>query len=113
MAEGQGNSENEESGPAPDSLNMSAPNGAVSIESMVEAYAQEYDNLDHTLDEIDSWMNKLEEQNDSLNAQLDELLESSRQTRKELQQQNESELMETDNLTDSSNSDSHKPKQTD
>jgi hypothetical protein len=40
------------------------------------------------MDEIDSWMTKFEQQNDSLNAQLDDLLESSRQTRKELQEQN-------------------------
>jgi len=41
----------------------------------------EYEALDATLDEIDTWMNKLEEQNDSLNAQLDDLLQSSKQVR--------------------------------
>ena len=42
------------------------------------------------MDEIDSWMTKLEQQNDSLYAQLDDLLESSRQARRELQEQNNS-----------------------
>ncbi|XP_052220665.1 uncharacterized protein LOC127837533 isoform X2 [Dreissena polymorpha] len=47
----------------------------------------QYEHLDHTLDELDSWMNKLEEQNDNLSAELDALLESSRLVRRELQQE--------------------------
>lgn len=72
-----------------------APNGGISFDLMVEAYAQEYESLDNTLNEIDSWMTKLEQQNDDLNKQLDDLLESSRQTRKEIQAQNQTNPNET------------------
>lgn len=48
----------------------------------------EYESLDHTLDEIDTWMNKIEEQNDDLNAQLDDLLQSSKEARRELEEEN-------------------------
>ena len=51
----------------------------------------EYANLDHTLDEIDSWMNKIEQQNDTLYAELDTLLESSRQARAELEEMRQQE----------------------
>jgi len=47
--------------------------------NIVSLLLTEYEALDATLDEIDTWMNKLEEQNDSLNAQLDDLLQSSKQ----------------------------------
>ena len=52
----------------------------------------EYQNIDHTLDEIDSWMTKLEEQNDNLFSELEQLLESNRQARKELQEQQKQDV---------------------
>lgn len=63
----------------------------------------EYENLDHTLDEIDSWMNKLEEQNNSLSNELDLLLESSRQARLELKElDKESTNTDSNEVMDSS-----------
>lgn len=58
-------------------------------------------------------MTKLEQQNDSLNAQLDELLESSRQARKELQEVKESENVDSDAPMDTSSSDSNNQKEND
>lgn len=57
-------------------------------------FISEYNSIDQTLDEIDSWMTKLEEQNDNLFTELEELLQSSRQARKELQEQQEQDLLE-------------------
>lgn len=63
----------------------------------------EYENLEHTLDEIDVWMDKIEEQNDSLNVQLDDLLQSSKETRKALQEENMKALMESEEETPEDN----------
>ena len=52
-------------------------------------YFLEYEHLNKTLDEIDSWMNTLESRNDSLYSQLQELLKSSKETRQEFQMMNE------------------------
>jgi septation ring formation regulator EzrA len=52
-------------------------------------YFLEYEHLNKTLDEIDSWMTTLESRNDSLYSQLQELLKSSKETRQELQMMNE------------------------
>lgn len=43
------------------------------------------------MDELDSWMTNIESRNDSLYSQLQELLQSSRETRLELQQLNGSQ----------------------
>lgn len=51
----------------------------------------EYQDINNTLDQIDSWMTNIETQNDSLVSKLQELLESNRQMRAELQQENAAE----------------------
>ncbi|KAL4232847.1 hypothetical protein ACF0H5_007534 [Mactra antiquata] len=101
MADGHGDREQNENNSSSESnlLNNNLPNGESSLISMVQAYTQEYENLDHTLNEIDTWMNKLEEQNDTLNSELDDLLESSKQARQELKTL-EQEKSETNSLCD-------------
>ena len=79
---------------------LHSPEGAFSVFS-------EYKNLDQTLDEIDSWMTKLEQQNDTLYSELEDLLQSSRQARMELQQQQEQDLLEKQ-ITDSQQNDQNK-----
>ncbi|XP_052084181.1 UPF0184 protein-like [Mytilus californianus] len=61
------------------------------IECLVEDATNEYEHLNNTLDELDSWMTNIESKNDSLYSQLQELLQSSRETRLELQQLNGSQ----------------------
>ena len=48
-------------------------------------YVTEYANLDSTLDQLDSCLDALESKNDDLFARLQDLLEDSRQARKELE----------------------------
>lgn len=45
----------------------------------------EYNNLDETLDQISSYLDEIEQRNDSLFARLEALLEKNRETRKELE----------------------------
>nr|XP_022325143.1 UPF0184 protein-like [Crassostrea virginica] len=61
------------------------------LEELVENASNEYQDINNTLDQIDSWMTNIETQNDSLVSKLQELLESNRQMRAELQQDNASE----------------------
>ncbi|XP_071122845.1 bublin coiled-coil protein-like [Mytilus edulis] len=61
------------------------------IECLVEDATNEYENLNKTMDELDTWMTNIESRNDSLYSQLQELLQSSRETRLELQQLNGSQ----------------------
>ena len=64
-------------------------NPNINVENLVEEASNEYEHLNKTLDEIDSWMTTLESRNDSLYSQLQELLKSSKETRQELQMMNE------------------------
>ena len=66
------------------------------VTNQLSFYVSEYENLDQTLNEIDTWMNKIEEQNDSLNSQLDDLLKSSQEARRELQEENMKEQSKSD-----------------
>ncbi|XP_022325143.2 bublin coiled-coil protein-like [Crassostrea virginica] len=61
------------------------------LEELVENASNEYQDINNTLDQIDSWMTNIETQNDSLVSKLQELLESNRQMRAELQQENAAE----------------------
>merc|ERR1719270_1351451 len=56
----------------------------VDLNDIVETYAQEYNTLDQTLDQLDSCLDSLEARNGDLYSRLQELLEDSRQTRNEL-----------------------------
>ncbi|XP_033731985.1 UPF0184 protein-like [Pecten maximus] len=60
-----------------------------SIDTIVQECSIEFADLDKTLDQLDTWMNKLEDQNDNLYGRIEELLESNRQIKKELQEQNQ------------------------
>ncbi|OWF42653.1 UPF0184 protein-like [Mizuhopecten yessoensis] len=60
-----------------------------SIDTIVQECSKEYADIDKTLDQLDTWMNKLEDQNDNLYGRIDELLESNRQIKRELQEQNQ------------------------
>ncbi|XP_060069760.1 UPF0184 protein-like [Ylistrum balloti] len=59
------------------------------IDTIVQECSKEFADLDKTLDQLDTWMNKLEDQNDNLYGRIEELLESNRQIKKELQEQNQ------------------------
>lgn len=72
---------------SPLELGINGSSHSPDIETMVQAASEEYHSIDQTLDEIDTWMTKLEQQNDNLFSELEEFLESSRQARKESQQQ--------------------------
>ncbi|XP_064649490.1 UPF0184 protein-like [Lineus longissimus] len=50
----------------------------------VEDIVQEYDALNNTLDMLDGCLDQLEHRNDSLFAKLEDLLQSSKETREEL-----------------------------
>lgn len=62
----------------------------------------EYEHLNKTLDELDNWMTTIESRNDSLYSQLQELLQSSRETRLELQRMNETKEVNSESDIDKS-----------
>ncbi|XP_013380239.1 UPF0184 protein-like [Lingula anatina] len=57
----------------------------LTLEQAIEEYAHEYQNINNTLDQLDSCLDSIEQQNDQLNVKMLELLQSNRQLRQELQ----------------------------
>ncbi|KAL3871465.1 hypothetical protein ACJMK2_039461 [Sinanodonta woodiana] len=99
MADGNGLEENEESD---DISQLPVEQGQITeadIESMVQECSHEYSDLLNTMDQINDWMNDIEKKNDNLQSQLKELLESSREVRKEFQasEQSQSSNSQPDN----------------
>ncbi|XP_069121484.1 UPF0184 protein-like [Argopecten irradians] len=71
-------------------------NGVENIDTIVQECSKEFADLDKTMDQLDTWMNKLEDQNDDLFGRIEELLESNRQIKKELQEQNQEGQQKTE-----------------
>ncbi|KAF6733318.1 UPF0184 protein C9orf16-like [Oryzias melastigma] len=65
--------------------NISAENGIIDDED--EFGEEEYAAINSMLDQINSYLDDLEERNDALNGKLHELLESNRQARQEFRAQ--------------------------
>ncbi|XP_067662219.1 UPF0184 protein-like [Haliotis asinina] len=57
------------------------------LESLVDGCAQEYSDLNNTLDRLDECLNTLELRSDDLYSKFKDLLESSRQARQELEEE--------------------------
>ncbi|XP_046370278.1 UPF0184 protein-like [Haliotis rufescens] len=74
------------------------------LESLVDGCAQEYSDLNNTLDKLDECLNTLEERSDDLYSKFKDLLESSRQARQELEE--ERRKGEDGNVPDSETKDS-------
>jgi len=53
------------------------------LDDLVETYVEEYSNLNTTMDEIDSFMDSLEQKTDNLYSELKQLLEENRKARQE------------------------------
>ncbi|XP_072285972.1 bublin coiled-coil protein [Pyxicephalus adspersus] len=66
---------------------MSGPNGDPQVVLGEVSGEEDYAALDFILDQINFCLDYLEEKNDLLHAQLQDLLESNRQTRRDFQQQ--------------------------
>ncbi|KAM4662461.1 bublin coiled-coil protein [Discoglossus pictus] len=66
---------------------MSGPNGDPQVPLGEVAVEEDYAALDIMLDQINFCLDHLEEKNDILQAQLQDLLESNRQARRDFQQQ--------------------------
>ncbi|KAM4697042.1 bublin coiled-coil protein [Rhinophrynus dorsalis] len=66
---------------------MSGPNGDPEVPLGEVASEEDYAALDFMLDQINFCLDHLEEKNDLLHAQLQDLLESNRQARRDFQQQ--------------------------
>ncbi|XP_066436446.1 bublin coiled-coil protein [Eleutherodactylus coqui] len=66
---------------------MSGPNGDPQVPLGEAAGEEDYAALDFMLDQINFCLDHLEEKNDLLHAQLQDLLESNRQARRDFQEQ--------------------------
>ncbi|XP_018421005.1 PREDICTED: UPF0184 protein C9orf16 homolog [Nanorana parkeri] len=66
---------------------MSGPNGDPQVPMGEVSEEEDYAALDFVLDQINFCLDHLEEKNDLLHAQLQDLLESNRQARRDFQQQ--------------------------
>ncbi|XP_053552116.1 bublin coiled-coil protein [Bombina bombina] len=66
---------------------MSGPNGDPQVPLGEVTGEEDYAALDIMLDQINSCLDHLEEKNDLLHAQLQDLLESNREVRRDFQQQ--------------------------
>ncbi|KAG8554899.1 hypothetical protein GDO81_003929 [Engystomops pustulosus] len=66
---------------------MSGPNGDPQVPLGEASGEEDYAALDFMLDQINFCLDHLEEKNDHLHAQLQDLLESNRQARRDFQEQ--------------------------
>ncbi|XP_056394704.1 bublin coiled-coil protein [Hyla sarda] len=70
-----------------DEVTMSGPNGDPQVHLGESSGEEDYAALDFMLDQINFCLDHLEEKNDLLHAQLQDLLESNRQARRDFQEQ--------------------------
>jgi len=73
------------------------------LDDLVESYVEEYSNLNTTMDEIDSYMDVLEQKTDNLYSELKQLLEDNRKARQEFSKESAASAAEpTDTATEES-----------